>query len=287
MSWELRLRLTSQATRLTRALLAAALLTALGSGAVSAAQARGPADFLQALLSFFGPEDASPPEAANLPANPLYPYAGKSGPGDIAPTRSYRTVCVRLCDGYYWPVSDAAPMSRFERDRTSCESSCEQPARLYYQPTGQTDPARLASLDGLSYAALPQAFSYRKSLTAGCRCKAEPWSDSEVERHRQYALDERSYEAVGPGDAMVPPADEAASAEAAPALDMDAAGGGPAARLAPDNVAPDGAVAAAAGTLVDDLRARAMPQPVGVVVRSGTMHQQPVDGAGQIDVPQR
>lgn len=104
----------------------------------------------------------------------------------IAPAAGYRTVCVRLCDGYYWPVSAATSMDHFQRDRTVCESSCQQPARLYFQPAGDTNAQKFVGLDGASYSALPSAFSYRTQLNSACRCKPDPWSESEVERHRQY-----------------------------------------------------------------------------------------------------
>ena len=40
------------------------------------------------------------------------------------PRDTYRTVCVRMCDGYYFPVSFSVTPDRFERDRQSCENSC-------------------------------------------------------------------------------------------------------------------------------------------------------------------
>jgi len=35
---------------------------------------------------------------------------------------TYRTICVRLCDGYYWPISYATTPESFDRDRQKCES---------------------------------------------------------------------------------------------------------------------------------------------------------------------
>ncbi|RVD49639.1 DUF2865 domain-containing protein, partial [Mesorhizobium sp. M2D.F.Ca.ET.140.01.1.1] len=36
----------------------------------------------------------------------------------------FRTVCVRTCDGYFFPMSNAASYGDFERDQKNCESSC-------------------------------------------------------------------------------------------------------------------------------------------------------------------
>ena len=41
-------------------------------------------------------------------------------------------VCVRLCDGYYFPVSFSTLPNHFERDADVCQSKCAAPAELYY-----------------------------------------------------------------------------------------------------------------------------------------------------------
>ena len=47
---------------------------------------------------------------------------------------TYRTLCVRLCDGFYFPISPATPQSRFARDADACSASCGSEARLFYHP---------------------------------------------------------------------------------------------------------------------------------------------------------
>jgi hypothetical protein len=46
---------------------------------------------------------------------------------------SYRTVCVRLCDGAYFPVSEVVSPQGFLADEQKCQSSCGVPAKLFYQ----------------------------------------------------------------------------------------------------------------------------------------------------------
>jgi Protein of unknown function (DUF2865) len=103
---------------------------------------------------------------------------------------SHRTVCVRMCDGFYWPVSFSAPRSKFYRDANACSSSCSSEAKLFHFPSngGQIEDA--IDLTGRAYARLPTAFKYRKALVQGCTCKPEPWSDAELGRHREYATNE-------------------------------------------------------------------------------------------------
>ena len=101
---------------------------------------------------------------------------------------TYRTVCVRLCDGYYWPISYATSTGHVERDRQKCESSCGSPARLYRSRTG-AEVEDMEDLNGQPYSRLKTAFLYRTQYEPSCKCKAEPWSKEATDRHRIYALE--------------------------------------------------------------------------------------------------
>ncbi len=109
---------------------------------------------------------------------------------------SYRTVCVRSCDGYYFPISSSASRARFRKDARSCQSRCGTAAELYYLPRRSDNMKEARNLSGRSYADLENAFKYRKKLVNGCACRPMPWSHSERARHRRYeyvAAVERSY----------------------------------------------------------------------------------------------
>jgi hypothetical protein len=106
-------------------------------------------------------------------------YSGRAG--------TYRTLCVRLCDGFYFPVSSATNGSGLSRDADSCSASCGTEARLFYYPNAGGDVETMTDLTGLAYSALPNAFRYRKALVPECRCRPQPWSDAELQRHRTYA----------------------------------------------------------------------------------------------------
>src|SRR5262245_492851 len=43
-----------------------------------------------------------------------------------------RTLCVRLCDGFYFPISNAIPRSELARDATRCSAGCGVEAQLFY-----------------------------------------------------------------------------------------------------------------------------------------------------------
>lgn len=99
---------------------------------------------------------------------------------------TYRTVCVRLCDGASFPISFATTRERFKADAAKCKSSCGSPAKLFVsRPDGSADD--LVDVRGRLYADLPNAFKYRTSYDAACTCKAQPWDVAELERHRHLA----------------------------------------------------------------------------------------------------
>lgn len=108
----------------------------------------------------------------------------RSGRGE----RTYRTMCVRLCDGFYFPISFATTRAGFFADQKQCTAACGE-ARLYVYPNPGGDIAGMTDLSSRPYSLLPTAFRYRKAKVAGCLCRAQPWSEQEQQRHRQYTRD--------------------------------------------------------------------------------------------------
>ena len=238
--------------------LAATVLAASSPAALAASDADAMAIAFK--TSFAGlalpQDDAQPPEDAP-DGDQLLPSAKNPIRRGDQPAGGYRTVCVRLCDGYYWPLSASTSMDRFQHDRTVCESSCQQPAKLYYQPAGETNARQFVSLDGKPYMALQKAFSYRTRLSPECRCRPDPWSESEVERHRLYSAESQTSPPVQVADRPV-----RVPAPAAEEVNDDA------------DAASADTLSRAFGALLDPppkLRGR----------------QKPVDGARQLDVPLR
>lgn len=109
----------------------------------------------------------------------LRPDPGSYGDGSPSPVEIYRTVCVRLCDGYYWPVSSSAIRAKFYSDAEICGASCDSEARLFYLPRSSEDVGGMTDLSGRAYGQLPAAFAYRTSLDAACTCKPMPWSQAD------------------------------------------------------------------------------------------------------------
>ncbi|MBU2581570.1 MAG: DUF2865 domain-containing protein [Alphaproteobacteria bacterium] len=100
---------------------------------------------------------------------------------------SYRTVCVRLCDGSYFPISDHATPDRFAADETQCRSRCGAPARLYVYANGRETPLQMRDLSGNAYLELETAFKFQIQYDAQCNCRAQPWTALADARHDRYA----------------------------------------------------------------------------------------------------
>jgi hypothetical protein len=98
-----------------------------------------------------------------------------------------RTLCVRLCDGYYWPISFATTTSRLSADAKRCESSCSSPARLFYHRNPGQDVDDMIDREGKYYRALPAAYLYRTRYSADCTCRPQPWEEEAAARHRAFA----------------------------------------------------------------------------------------------------
>jgi hypothetical protein len=173
--------------RMRRYCLLAGCLAALAafSAAVQPAFAQS---FLQRLFGFVPREQdyRSAPPDDHIYGGDGYgdSYSGNAWPEDM---RTYRTMCVRLCDGYYFPVSEGVRRERLRPDANACSQRCDSDVRLYYYPTGGGSPDTMVDLSGQSYAQLPTAFLYRKKLVDGCSCKPAPWSPQEAARHQSYA----------------------------------------------------------------------------------------------------
>jgi hypothetical protein len=125
--------------------------------------ARGPGNFLDNL---FGNNNSNP----GAPGADLGPQSG-----------TFRTVCVRSCDGAYFPVSFATMPARFPDDEKTCKALCPAAeATLYAYRNPGEDMNQAVSISGQSYSASPNAFRYRQEFNPSCACKAagQTWSDA-------------------------------------------------------------------------------------------------------------
>ncbi|MGB8819196.1 MAG: DUF2865 domain-containing protein [Rhizobiaceae bacterium] len=106
---------------------------------------------------------------------------GNGSPAYSGPGGTYRTLCVRTCDGYYFPVSFSTTSSRFPVDEKACAAMCPgAETKLYYHSIPDQEPEEMIGLDRQPYMSLPTAFQYRVNginATSGCSCAAASAED--------------------------------------------------------------------------------------------------------------
>lgn len=106
-----------------------------------------------------------PMPAAAIPAPQAMPDAS-SRP---AASGGSRVFCVRLCDGFHFPIEGAGSMRAAE---AMCAAGCQgTDVALFRGPATAVEAA--VDQRGRRYGELPEAFAYRSSLKPGCGCRRD------------------------------------------------------------------------------------------------------------------
>lgn len=104
-----------------------------------------------------------PVPAAALPA----PAAAPAATTRSQPSGGSRSFCVRLCDGFHFPIEATGPRATAE---VLCAASCPgTEVAVFRGPATAVENA--VDARGRRYADLPAAFSYRTALSPGCGCR--------------------------------------------------------------------------------------------------------------------
>jgi hypothetical protein len=161
------------------------------------------------------------------------------GPGTIVnpnatptPTSdTYKTLCVRTCDGFYFPISDSTVPGHFGDDAKACQSLCPgAEVSLYsHRSSGEDVTQAVSTSNGRLYTELPSAFAYRKQFNPSCSCKSagQTWAD---------ALKSLNDQTVESGDIVV--TEERAKQLSQPQVDAQGKPIKPAAAARPGTSAP-------------------------------------------------
>jgi hypothetical protein len=124
--------------------------------------------FFEALFGGLRRAVSAPPQAREF----ADPFSSLARAIDRPPERTIesnaargpaRAFCVRTCDGHYFPVLAHPGLSVAQACHAFCPAS---ETRIY---SGR-DIDYAVARDGSRYAALKNAYAYRKHLTAGCTC---------------------------------------------------------------------------------------------------------------------
>ncbi len=170
--------------------------------------ARGQPGFFERL---FGDQQEDPVTGMEPPPLPAEDFGLGGG--------AVKTLCVRKCDGYYFPISGRTGRAGIENDQALCAASCPNAeVELFMQPAdGSAENA--VALDGTPYASLPNAFRYRKTYDAACSCRrpGQTWTETLAEAERLVGsrktdivvTEEKAIELSRPQPPQAPPAPRA------------------------------------------------------------------------------
>jgi hypothetical protein len=86
-----------------------------------------------------------------------------------------RTMCVRTCDGKFFPISSQASPIDFATHAQQCQNACPaaQTELFYHALVGQESKDMVSASSGQSYAALPNAYRFQSGKPSGgnsCSC---------------------------------------------------------------------------------------------------------------------
>jgi hypothetical protein len=122
-------------------------------------------NFLQDLFGNFGGNTGNDSPDYYGPDQVQEPSYGPQGD-------TIRTVCVRMSDGYYWPVSYSTLPDYIPQDAAQCQSECPgQEVDLFYYANPGQEPEQMINAEGKAYSSLPNAFAYRKQVDPNNACK--------------------------------------------------------------------------------------------------------------------
>lgn len=137
---------------------------------------------------------------------------GVGGFGAPDGSATYRTLCVRVCDGYYFPVSFATTPARFREDEQICQRTCPgTDVMLFSHRNPGEEVTQAVSLSGKLYTELPTAFKYRQEFNPSCSCRkpGQSWAealgqsrDMTIERGDIVVTEERAKALSAPRDAQ-------------------------------------------------------------------------------------
>jgi hypothetical protein len=186
-------------------------------------------NFLEAL---FGGGQPRQPEISSEPLLPepgQIPDEKQLGVGEAR--AGSKAVCVRACDGSFFPVSYSASGGRLDDLEDMCRSLCPNTDVALYTYPGSGVIEQAVSISGSRYMDTPTALKYRQTFdpTCSCRRRGQSWADA-------LANAEAKLGRQGKTDILVTP--EKAAELSRPKLDSKADKNDPKAKLAKAGIKP-------------------------------------------------
>ncbi len=163
---------------------------------VVAARGQRPRNFFEELFGVAPPDETTGmrEEPVGQPDREPVENLNDEAYGDEKPQGGPMAVCVRSCDGGFFPVSYSAHNSNLSDLETLCKALCPNAEVQLYTRSLWKGMEGAVSISGDAYKDHPNAFKFQKSYDPACGCKppdkswAEALGDAEAilaERHKK------------------------------------------------------------------------------------------------------
>jgi hypothetical protein len=121
-------------------------------------------------------------------------------PEDETPRGGAMAVCVKSCDGSFFPVSYSAHRGNLDELNDLCQALCPNAEVTLYTRSLSRDMKSAVSIGGEPYRDTPNAFKFEKSVDTSCSCKApgQTWVQALADAERVLGTQRR-------GDMIVTP----------------------------------------------------------------------------------
>lgn len=112
---------------------------------------------------------------------------------DERPRGGSMAICVRKCDGGFFPVSYSARRSNLDQLDNLCKALCPNADAALYTKSPWRDVDNAVSIEGQSYSDLPNALKFQKTHDSACSCKPpdQNWADALENAERILSSDNR------------------------------------------------------------------------------------------------
>ena len=144
--------------------------------AQTARQPREPG-FFESLFGIFGQN----PNPFSFDQQPRFEEVRPLPGEDLTPRGGSQAVCVRECDGGFFPLDHSVRQSDPDQLTGLCQALCPNTAVSVYTRSPNQQISTAVSLDGdMPYSDLPNALRFEKSFDPACTCKpaGQSWAEA-------------------------------------------------------------------------------------------------------------
>jgi len=138
--------------------------------------------------ALFGGGARTPRDVAPLEGETLMP-----APEDMSPAGGSLAVCVRTCDGGFFPVSYSANRTRFQELGELCQAMCPNVETQLFTMSMGREIEQSVGTDGKPYINMPNASKFRTKYDSTCTCKKadQSWVDALGNAEKMLGRDSR------------------------------------------------------------------------------------------------